>query len=462
MKLITIATLGIFISTASAAKSADFFDGAGEDGKAVMQEARARIEKIRKGDFKVRLEGPDGSPLAGRADVQLLRHEFQWGGLLMGAGFEAPADSPSRVQALKVVEELFSTAGVANSWKATQPTRRGPMQWKMTDDMVAWANARGMDLRTHCLIYNFYPSIPAWYDTVKTTEEWWPLIENRIRTVAERYGNAIGEYNVINEMLMNRAWAAANNPKFPRLSDPAVGARIFQIARKYLPHATLVTLEAPYATMNASNTFFKEVFDYDAALLKLGAPVDVIGFQGHYFATGDMPFQVGNSKGGPGAFTMKSIGEGLDHLATLGKPIHITEFHPPSRSSKRDDPQPRLSPEETAAWAANYLTLVFSKPYIEQLIYYNIIDGTAGRAIDGGLVTKAGKLKLTYYAVRKLLKDEWNTHWQGEPAGGAIALRGFFGRYVVQVDGYEPATFWLRAKGEREIIVRLAPRKKAP
>ena len=378
----------------------------------------------------------------------------------MGAGFEAPADSPSRTQALKVVEDLFSTAGVANSWKATEPTRGGPMQWKITDDMVAWATQRGMDLRTHCLIYNFYPSIPAWYKTVKTTDEWWTLIENRIRTVAERYGKVIGEYNVINEMLMNRAWAAKNNPTFPPLSDPAVGARLFRIARKYLPHATLVSLESPYATMNASNTFFQEVIEYHKALLQLGAPVDVIGFQGHYFATGDMPFQVGNTRGGPGAFTMKAIGEGLDHLATLGKPIHITEFHPPSRSNKRKDPQPSLTPEETAAWAANYLTLVFSKPYVEQLIYYNIIDGTAGRAIDGGLVTRDGKLKPTYGAVRKLLKDDWNTHWQGESADGTVALRGFFGRYLVKVDGYEPAQFWMRSKGDREIVVRLVPRNK--
>ena len=142
-------------------------------------------------------------------------------------------------------------------------------------------------------------------------------------------------------------------------------------------------------------------------------------------------------------------------LAALGKPIHITEFHPPSRNASRPDPQPYLTPEETAAWLTNYMTLVFSKPYIHELIYYNIIDGDAGAAIDGGLVTKGGELKPTYYAMRKLLKDEWTTKWAGKLPTGTAAFRGFYGSYGVTAEGYAPAEFSLNAADAHEVTVTL-------
>ena len=152
---------------------------------------------------------------------------------------------------------------------------------------------------------------------------------------------------------------------------------------------------------------------------------------------------------------MKIISDCLDHLATLGKPIHITEYNPPSRMKKRKRPQPRLSDEEIAAWEVNYYTLAFSKPYIQQLTRWFVINGYGGNAIDGGLVTSDGRRKLNYYALKKLLKETWNTKWKGTTINGRVSFRGFFGSYEAKLLGYRPVRFQLHSNGPRKIEVYL-------
>lgn len=432
------------------------FDGVDAASRPVMKRARQRIEEIRKGDFAIRFVGPDGAPVGGEAQVRLTRHAFQFGCNLSSVTRPA-SERPELRPALDVCAELFNLARVGNFHRHMEPRRGAPLVWDPVDRDVAWARERGMDMRFHCLIYNYHYAVPVWSDQVKTTEEWWPLIEARIRAVAERYGDTVGEYDVINEMIMNDRWARENNPIHPSLADPEVGARVFRIADKYLPNATLVSLEAGLATTAETNSHFQAVYNYHKALLDRGAPVDVIGYQGHFYASGDTPFQEGHRAGGPGAFTMKALEEGLDRLATLGKPIHVTEFSPPSRNNQRKGPQPRLSDEEVAAWTVNFYTLVFSKPYARQITRWFVIDEMGGRGMDAGLLTLAGERKPAYLALRRLLKEEWTTAWQGPLRDGAAAFRGFFGKYEARVAGYQPVRLELPPDGARNLTARLVP-----
>ena len=430
-----------------------FFDGVDDASQPVMQQARQDIETLRKGNFTMHLVGPDGSPIQGEADIRMLRHEFQFGANLSGFGNLAE-DSPLRGKAQDVVADLFSAVELQNSWQNTEPVKDGPMVWKRTDAEVAWARQRHMFIRFHCLIYDFHYAIPKWRDDVKTTDEWWPLIERRIRTTAARYGDAIGEYNVINEFVMNADWEKENNPLFPALWNVTNGARIFRMARQDLPKAELVSCEGRYAGASVSREDFQRQYDYNQTLLRRGAPVDVIGYQGHFFALGNVPYQKGTPDT-PGAFTMKVINEGFDRLAGLGKPIHITEFTPPARSEGRPDTQTGLTSEEIAAWTTNFYTLAFSKPYISQIIWWQVVDGHGGRATDAGLIDKQGNEKPAYAALSKLLKQDWGTHWQGQAANGAASFRGFFGNYEVKVPGYQPAQFSINSKDPLETVVRL-------
>jgi len=152
---------------------------------------------------------------------------------------------------------------------------------------------------------------------------------------------------------------------------------------------------------------------------------------------------------------MKVISDCLDHLATLGKPIHITDYNPPSRMKKRRGPQPALSDEEIAAWTVNYHTLIFSKPYIHQLTRWFIVDEHGDNAQDGGLVTVDRRKKPNYYALKKLIKEMWTTTWKGKLREGKASFRGFFGVDEAKIEGFKPVKFRLYAEDKRKILVRL-------
>ncbi|OPX28296.1 MAG: hypothetical protein B1H08_06175 [Candidatus Omnitrophica bacterium 4484_171] len=431
------------------------FDGVDEASKPVMEEARRRIERIRKGTFSITFVDESGAPVTASARIRLVRHQFQFGANLSPV-LRLPSDHPARRVALEVIDELFSLVRVGHFWSIEEPKRGGPLNWAPTDEEVEWALAHHKQMRYHCVIYNMYYAVPKWYKQIKSEEAWWPLIEKRIRDVASKYGRIIYEYDIINEMIMNLKWADKHNPLFPTLADPKNAAKILNIADKYLPQAKLVMLETHLCTLK--NPHYRKVYKYYRQVIEEGAPVDVIGFQGHFYGGGRMPISRGHPQAGEGAFTMKVISDCLDNLAALGKPIHITEYNPPSRMKKRQGPQPRLMDKEIAAWTVNYYTLIFSKPYIHQLTRWFVVDGCGGNAIDGGLVTVEGKKKPNYYALKKLLKSTWNTKWQGRLEGGRVKLRAFFGEYEASVSGYRPVKFNLYSHMPRRVVVHLTKR----
>ena len=428
-----------WFAAASAAPAADFFDGVDEASKPTMKEARQRIEKIRKSDFAVTIADEQGRPVSGDARIRLVRHAFSFGASLLGIQ-KLPPDNPARQPALDVVDELLNKVTVCNYWRQAQATRGAEMDWTSSDNDLKWAQEHGKTPRFHAIIYNF----PKWFKEIATEEEWWQVFESRIKAVAEHYGKTIHEYDVINEMVSAEFWkdprAEIDSYKnFPLLWKPENGARMMRLARHYLPDAKLVSLETNISTV--ASPHFQKVVAYDRTLAELGAPFDYCGYQAHFYASGQ-PFQVGHSEAGPGAFTMQKLGEGLDLLASAGKPIVITEFSPPSRSNKNPKAdQPRLSDEEVAAWTVNYYTLAFSHPSVQGITRWFVVDDLGGRGTDAGLVTKEGEKKPAYYALKKLLKETWNTDRKGPVDDGKASFRGFYGTYEIAVDGYEPARF---------------------
>jgi hypothetical protein len=436
---------------APALEGAEFFDGVGEEGWPVMEAARQRIEAIRKGDFTLRFVDAAGVPLSGDVDIRLARHDFLLGGSLH-ATLRLGPNHPAREEALSAFEELFNLARVGDNWGVMEPRRGEPLQWAHADPGVAWAEALALPMRYHCLIYNYHWGMPKWSYPIEGAEEWWPLIERRIAAVAELFGGRVGEFEVINEMLTSRGWAKENTPAFPPLSDPKNSARILQIARKHLPDALLMANEAGIATTAPTNRHFRAICKFYQKLLDLGAPLDAVGYQAHFHANDGMPFQEGHPVAGPGAFTMKRLEQGLDMLGALGKPVHITEFSPPSRERGIDGPQPGLTDEEIAAWTVNFHTLAFSKPYIGQIVHWYLIDGVGGKALDAGLVSPGGDKKPLYYALRKLWAEEWTTRFRSSPRDGTVSFRGFYGVYEIEADGFEKTRVSLASHDRPEIV----------
>jgi len=428
----------------------DFFDGTDKGTYCIMEMAERNIEDVRKGDFVLHFVDENGNNINENATIELKYHAFDFGADLFGLHKISESD-PGKVAALKAIDTLFNTVIICDYWGTNQNKLDGPLNWNSPDYGFKIANELDKKSRYHALLFGF----PRWFDGF-TEEELWGKIEERIKHVADRYGDLISEVDVINEFINYQYWD--QNPhgiylkttNFPDFAKPENGLRVLQIARKHLPNAKLVVLETNI--WSTRNPVFQEIYRYHKYLVEHDAPYDYIGYQAHYYAQG-LPFQEGTPQFGPRTFMMDEIDKGLEQMGKLGKPMVITEFNPPSRNNQSTNPnQPRISDEEIAAWETNFHTLLFSKPYIDGISRWFTIDNLGGKGMDAGVVTEEGKLKPNYFALKGLIKDKWHTKWEGS-LNENIAFRGFYGTYTVQIEGKEAFEVEISNSSEEQTII---------
>lgn len=430
------------------------FDGTDAQTVQLMQAAEESIEANRKGVLSVTMVDSTGAVINASAHLELLAHSFDFGTSLYGF-HKLALDNPAREPALKGIEAVFNTLTVCNYWSQVHWGLDRELSWTHPDNGYQIADELEKRTRHHALLFGF----PRWLHEYETEEAAWGAIENRMRQVGERYGDRIRELDVINEFINYQYWD--KNPHaqylktthYPDMAKPENGARALRMARKYFPKTKLVVLESNL--WSVSNPVFQEIYEYHKELIRLKAPYDYIGYQAHYFSMRGMRFEEGTPDFGPRTFMMDAISRGLDQIASLGKPIVITEFNGPTRSNKNKDPnQPGISAEALAAWESNFYTLIFSKPYMVGLSRWFTIDSLGGRGMDAGIVTEAGQLKPNYYALKKLIKEDWHTQVRAEPSNGEVSFEGFYGTYRLRVDGFEDVVLDFQ-KGSPARTVRL-------
>ena len=101
----------------------------------------------------------------------------------------------------------------------------------------------------------------------------------------------------------------------------------------------------------------------------------------------------------------------------------------------------------------------FSHPNVEQIIYWNLVDGYANGAKPGdmtvgenyyygGLLRFDMTPKPAFYKLRELLEERWHTEAElVTDENGNAEFRGFFGDYDVEI-GNETKNISLSKKGD--------------
>ena len=426
-----------------------------------MTRAEQDIEKYRKGDFTVVLVGPDGKPLRNaEVCIELTRHQFNFGTNLFGISKYPDGNAFKRV-ALQTIKDIFNQVVVCDYWHNNR-FKPGDKQPFLD---IEWAQVNGLRTRLHAVLYELNAN--TFVRRPYTTEEFWEMIEERLKYVGKHYNGIVPEFDVINEMISKYAWERHDSetafwnlfPNFPEFRDPDTAVKVFEMARKHIPDGRLVGLEAQIPSVN--NKVWAEIIEFWKDLLARGADIDVIGTQCHFFDMG-VPFQEGSAKYGKDTFTMAGISAGLDMMESIGKPVVVTEFTGPSRngepySKSLQEKIWTMTDAENSAWQINFYKLVFSKPFIQGLTRWNHIDGGSGRAIDGGILTPEGVKHQIYYDLKKLIKETWHTRVEiRSNSKGRLSFRGFYGDYEVRVPGYATAEAVFNDNGDRvvEIVLR--------
>ena len=436
-----------------------FFDGMSDaESKAVMIQAEKEIEKYRTADFKLLFLDEEGKKVdSKKVKLELFAHEFDFGTNTYGL-FEKPANDPIRIEALKTIPEIFNKVVICDYWQDPKTRQR---DYKVLE-AIKWAQKNDLRMRFHAVLYN-----EKWFkNQIYTEDQIWQMIEDRLHFVGETYGDKIGEYDVINEFYSMQFWERNNPPEdqfilaapnYPKYREPEVAKKTLSLARKYLPNAKFVVLDAqhPYLT----NPQFIGYVNYLKTLKSIDGDFQMAGNQDHFFGhTWD--FRAGSPTYGKTAYTMGAINKGFELLGTIGKPIVITEFNGPSRNNKHS-PENRdkiwtISDKENSAWQINYYTLAFSKPFIIGVTRWYQVDNLGGRGMDAGILYEDGRKHQIYYDLKKLIKETWHTKTEKKTSmNGEVTFHGFYGDYLVDIPGYETVRVKLYKDGSKTTTVIL-------
>jgi endo-1,4-beta-xylanase len=185
--------------------------------------------------------------------------------------------------------------------------------FRQGDGVVAFAQAHGMKVRGHCLVWDH--NNPAWLEAGHfTPEQMSQLLQQHIFRVMQHYAGKVFAWDVVNEAL-------DENGQFkdsPWYNHPGIGfsgkgsaylEQAFRWAREADPKALLFYNEG------GRSEAFNRKSDAMYAMLKdfktRGVPIDGVGLQMHI---------------SPLDFDLSQIAPNLARLTALGLQVHITEL----------------------------------------------------------------------------------------------------------------------------------------
>lgn len=393
-----------------------------ETNKAIQE----GIEKNRKGNFVVKTN-------AKKVKVTLKNHKFRFGCNLFMLD-EFPDDPNKNVIYRQKFKEVFNLATLPFYWDATEP-EEGKTRYEIgspalyrrppVDLCIKYCEENNIEPREHALCYdNFFPD---WL-VDKTVPEIKQYIVKRMQQISRRYADKIPTIEVTNEMFWDKG-------KTPIYADPDFMVFCYEQAAKYFPKNELCINEWSGDIWNKNPLPWNNYYLIIENLLLKGVRIDAIGMQYHMFYKKDDYF-----KSTRRVYNLRHLIQVMDNFARLKKPFQITEITIPAFTEESADEQAQADIIEQlySTW--------FSYPNVEQIIYWNLVDGyaaftepgnmTAGENVyRGGLLRFDLSEKPAFQRIKHLVKDVWTTNEQLETKGGAASFRGFYGEYEVEADG---------------------------
>ena len=408
------------------------------------------IEKYRKGDKKLVLKDKYGKTLANKkVTIHQKSHDFNFGANIFM--LDEFSDEKDNIAYRETFKKYFNTATVPFYWEGIEP-EEGKTRYEKDSPKVyrrpapnlclEYCNENGISPKLHCLFYDKYMAIPDWLpknDEKKMRE----LYEKRFSEISERYSGKMMEFEVTNETLCAPYWKTAGGASVLSYKKDIV-EWAFDLARKYFPNDKLVINECRSRLYTiAKEGYFSKYYLQIEKLLAKGTPIDKIGIQNHIFYGVNLPEgkEPADDKIPDYAIYFNPIEyfEGLDYLSEFGLPLEITEVTIPTPGEGEEAELIQADLLETL------YTIWFSIPKMETIVYWNIIDKTGyiekwwnENNCRGGLFHRDFTSKKAAERLYYLINEKWHTDLElTTDENGEIEFRGFYGNYIVEIDGKE-------------------------
>ena len=420
------------------------------------------IERYRKGDGRITVTDRNGRPIPNAAvKIKQKSHEFRFGANLFMLD-ELESEEKNELYK-KYFTDIFNMATLPFYWDALEVERGKPRYSKNSprvyrrpspDLCIEFCEKHNIEPREHALAYDgFFP--PWLYDA--SVDEVKRELERRYAEISMRYADKINTIEVTNEM----EWEKGKT-KFYDEADYVEWC--FKLAEKYFPDNQLVINEHTSSSWADRCRATDKYYAYIEANMLKGARIDAIGMQYHLFNDSQKEYERTRYTLDP-----DNLYKHMDLYSNFGKPLQITEVTVPAYSWEMED-------EEIQADMIEYLySIWFSHPSVEQIIYWNLVDGYAHlwdpnpekikasqgnmtlgeNYYHGGLLRFDLSPKPSYLRIKELLQKRWHTEEELVTDGnGVVDFRGFYGDYSISLEscGHDRESSFILSKNAENII----------
>jgi endo-1,4-beta-xylanase len=249
-----------------------------------------------------KLVGPDPGPAASPT----LRSLSTQRNLIIGTSTEmSPLNSDTTYRRILSAQYAVITPGNELKFGPLSPSP-GVYRWTDADAIVAFADAHGMTVHGHTLVWD--QQQPQWLTTgTFTRAQLLTILHDHITTVVSRYQGRIRTWDVVNEALDdNGAWRRS---QWYTVIGPDYVDSAFVWARRADPGAGLYYNDYGAESMTPKAD---SVLQLVSRLRSRGIPVDGVGLQMH-LSLDAVP-------------AVSSVLQNMSRLAQLGVDIRVSEF----------------------------------------------------------------------------------------------------------------------------------------
>ncbi len=357
------------------------------------KEAAQRIEKNRKGDFKLKITDKSGKIISGASvSVELKRHAYAFGSFVDYDPYKNNIDVEKHK---KYMLQMFNRVTIPWFWS----------EWGLEDEktlkgyhkIAEWAQKSGFEIKAHCLIYPHF--LPDRLKKLSSAERRAEILKQATKSIQETQKYGIAVWDTLNEL--------RNDTDLEKEYGFEFYAEIFKAARNAGSRAQLQINENDVEGLGGA--FEQNLTLYEKQIaqnLKNGAPLGGIAIQCHF----------GLNAPGP-----ESLWGALDRLGKFGLPIEIAEFD----LGIRDD-------IAHADYVRDFLTTCFAHPSTAGVTIWGFWESVMWRP-EAALIRKDWTPRPAYHAWQKTI-GAWTTKASGRTdRSGSFGVRGFFGTYEVTV-----------------------------
>ena len=359
--------------------------------------AEDRIEKIRKGEMRLKFVDQKGNPIVNAPiEIEQINSDFRFGTTIKTE--HILGDSVDDIRYREELVRHFNTVNLSTelNWGALDSQ---PDSVNRARRSLDWIKKQGFLVRGHALMTGSFAQSPERLKAL-SSEVLRREVRQHIFDMAGGMGDAVYLWDVVNDATTDHdIWDKIGWDQIPEM---------FRVARRSNPRALLSYSDN--AIQSESVAEGRPMFEKRLAFLqKSSAPFDVIADQIH----------VANP-----ARPIGSILTGWDSVARFGKRIEVTDFD----VANRDD-------AEQGAYMRDILVAAFSHPALDGFILAGFWEGDHPNALTGGaLVRTDWSYRPAMEAWDNLIFKTWRTNLESTTdANGAAAPRGFYGTYKVRV-----------------------------